>query len=148
MLVRRSDQTIFCSGILPLSGLIWWFGFDWFLTLPPPLQSCNLDKMTGCVSTIPRRNPWIIFVKVVCKKLVHCRALHMIVVGGTNNQMFASPPISKICSTHICRNNSKQGNKLPREQHLHICINSFYSVQRICKKKRDPEQQIFNDVNL
>ena len=58
----------------------------------------------------------------------------MIVVGGTNNQMFASPPISKICSTHICRNNSKQGNKLPREQHLHICINSFYSAERICKK--------------
>ena len=31
--------------------------------------------MTGCVSTIQRRNPWIIFVKVVCKKLVHCRGL-------------------------------------------------------------------------
>ena len=67
---------------------------------------------------------------------------------GTNNQMFASPPISKICSTHICRNNSKQGNKLPREQHLHICINSFYSLQRNCKKKSDSEQQFFNDVNL
>ena len=108
-----------------------------FEPISPTLQNSNLDKMTGCVSTIPRRNPWIIFVTVVCKKLVHCRALHMIVVGGTNNQMFASPPISKICSTHICRNNSKQGNKLPREQHLHICINSFYSVQRICKKKSD-----------